>query len=102
MTGTRITNRNGRTSRHGEEDQERGGGAGTRRRSRNEEEEQERGGGAGTRRRSRNVEELKTAREGCYTSRVKGAAPSEGPASILGMGCSTWDIDVPHGGRTNC
>ncbi|KAL8600361.1 hypothetical protein ACOMHN_013576 [Nucella lapillus] len=18
------------------------------------------------------------------------------------MGCSTWDIDVPHGGRTNC
>ncbi|KAL8606450.1 hypothetical protein ACOMHN_015539 [Nucella lapillus] len=44
---------------------------------------------------SRNEDELKTACEGCYTSRVKGAAPSEGPASILGMGCSTWDIDVP-------
>ncbi|KAL8582745.1 hypothetical protein ACOMHN_061624 [Nucella lapillus] len=45
------------TSRHGEEEQARGGGAGTRRRSRNEEEEQERGGRAGTRRTSRNGED---------------------------------------------
>ncbi|KAL8610561.1 hypothetical protein ACOMHN_006280 [Nucella lapillus] len=34
-------------------------------------------------------EELKTAREGCYTSRVKGAAPSEGPPASSG-----WDAQL--------
>ncbi|KAL8596563.1 hypothetical protein ACOMHN_020385 [Nucella lapillus] len=32
----------------------------------------------------------------------KGAAPSEGSASILRVGRSNLDIDVPHGGRMNC
>ncbi|KAL8609983.1 hypothetical protein ACOMHN_029476 [Nucella lapillus] len=78
-----------RTSRNEDEQEERRRGAGTKVTSRNEEEEQERRGGAGTKKNRRNEDE-------------QGAAPSEGPASILGMGCSTWDIDVPHGGRTNC
>ncbi|KAL8606308.1 hypothetical protein ACOMHN_024203 [Nucella lapillus] len=36
------------------------------------------------------------------TREGKGAAPSEESASILGVGRSNLDIDVPHGGRMNC